>query len=206
LVATPLRSPAPDFDSLPLRIIEIDPTSLCRVSRHNTSEPFFGRFAASRFDDAHPDPAKRYGTCYLGLSLRVAFAESVLHDAVPNAGCYEVPVAAIDERYVLRFSGVPLRLANLTGSALNILGGNGELSGTSNYTLPRQWARAVYAHPEQVDGFLYMSRLANDGAAVVLFERDGERPPDIRMDRAIRLSHHVDFIDVLHEFNVKLTP
>lgn len=87
MVAGPLRPPDPDFDTLALRIITVDPVQLCRISRYNTGEPFFGRFAASRFDDTEPDPAKRFGTCYFGLSLKVAFAESVLHDAMPTAAC-----------------------------------------------------------------------------------------------------------------------
>jgi hypothetical protein len=204
MAALPLQPPAPNFDTLPLRIIAVDPASLCRISWHNTGEPFFARRAANRFDDPEPDASRRYGTCYLGLSLVVAFAESVLHNAVPSGGRFEVPKAEIDERYALRFSGPPLRLANLTGSALSILGGNGELSGTPDYTLPQQWSRAVCSHPESVDGFLYVSRLINNGFAVVLFERDKLNPLDLALASHVRLAMHVDFRETMADLNVRI--
>jgi hypothetical protein len=69
--------------------------------------------------------------------------------------------------------------------------------------LPRL-ANLTGVHPEQVDGFIYMSRLANDGYAVVLFERDALNPLDIRMDSSVRLAMHVDFEATLKEFNVKV--
>jgi hypothetical protein len=133
----------------------------------------------------------------------VAFAETVLHEEVPKDGRYEIPADQLD-RYVLRFAGPPLRLAKMTGPSLNILGGNGELSGTADYTLPREWSRAVFFHPEKVDGFIYMSRLSNDGAAVVLFERGHLHPLDLLMSADVKLVEHVDFDAVLAEFNVKI--
>jgi hypothetical protein len=203
MAALPLQRPVAQFHELPLRIIDVPPASLCRISWHYTGEPHFGRKAANRFDDFTPDEAKRYGTCYLGLSLLVAFAESVLHNAVPEKGRFEVPQAAIAERYVLRFSGAPLRLADLTGSALTILGGSGELSGTPDYALPQEWSRAVCAHPANVDGFLYMSRLITNGYAVVLFERDISKPLDLKIASHVRLPMHTDFRNAVDNLNVK---
>jgi hypothetical protein len=124
---------------------------------------------------------------------------------VPDDDGFKVPQAQLSDRSALRFTGGPLRLANLTGAALAALGGNGELSGTADYTLPQQWSRAIYTHPAKVDGFVYMSRLVTDGYAVVLFERDPVSPLDMTLDSHVKLPTYVDFQVVLGELNVKVT-
>lgn len=48
--------------------VNVDPSALVRVSRHDTGEPYFGRSGGCRFDD----PRKSFGTCYLGFNLTVA--------------------------------------------------------------------------------------------------------------------------------------
>lgn len=93
-----------------------------------------------------------------------------------------------------------LRLANLTGTALMLLNGNGEISGTTNYTLTQKWSRAVYDHPQQVDGLLYMSRGVNDSVAVVLFERDPKKAAALKASTPVRLSEHPDRLSEHPEF------
>ncbi|HEX8479960.1 MAG TPA: RES family NAD+ phosphorylase [Telluria sp.] len=190
-----LLPPGPDFPRLPLEIELIDPALLYRVSRHASGEPYFGRSRGNRFDDPTWKRADRFGTCYLGLDLTVAMAESLLHDVEPNAGRFDVALSEIEARYVFRFHGPALRLANLTGTALFLLGGNGELSGTTDYKLTQRWSRAVCAHPDKVDGFLYMSRRVNDSLAVVLFERDKSAPLPLSAAAPVRLGAHRDFVN-----------
>lgn len=200
-----LERPPVDLSEQPLSVVAVAPKVLCRVSRYKTGEPFFGRSGACRFDDATPEPGLRFGTCYLGFNLAVAFAESVLHNEQPCNGRFMIPTSEIDSRWVLSFKGRrKLRLANMTGRHLLRLGGNGELSGTSDYRLPQAWAAAVLAHPSQVDGMMYMSRRVNDSAAVVLFERTPGHPPAIRLDQALPLFHHTDFVQTIEDFGVGL--
>lgn len=189
-----LLAPVSTFAQLPLEIPLVSPSKLYRVSGHNSGEPHFGRNKACRFDDPTPKKGNvRFGTCYLGFSLDVAIAESLLHDVEPAAGKFAVPVSEVERRYVFRFSGPELRLANLTGMALLLLGGNGELSGTPTYGMTRKWAKAVFDHPEQVDGFLYMSRRVNDSVAVVLFERNAVTPLPLTASKAVKLELHPEF-------------
>lgn len=188
-----LLPPGANFSKLPLDIQLLNPSVLYRVSSHDTGEPYFGRSRGNRFDDPVARKAHRFGTCYLGFNLTVAIAESLLHDAEPENGRFEVPVAEVESRYVFRFSGPELRLANLTGTPLLLLNGNGEISGATNYTLTQKWARAVYEHPEQVDGFLYMSRRVNNSVAVVLFERDAKNPLALQPTSPVRLCAHPGF-------------
>lgn len=197
-----LQPPPADLHAQDLDIEAVPAAALCRVSRHATGEPYFGRSGACRFDDAQADAAARFGTCYLGLNLTVAFAESVLHDVEPEGGKFALPPAEIDSRFALSFHGKDLRLANLTGTALLRIGANGELSGTPDYTLPQAWASAMVAHPARIDGFLYMSRRVNDSVAVVLFQRHGAAPAALRLDQAVPLAHHRGYLSTLKALRV----
>lgn len=97
-------------------------------------------------------------------------AETVLHDLVPRQGKFTVPASELD-RQVWRFNGPDLVLANMTGTHLKRLGAHGEFSTTTDYLITKEWAAVVHAHPENVDGFLYVSRHVNTDKAVVLFDR-----------------------------------
>lgn len=198
-----LKAPGPDFPLTPLDVEMVSPSLLYRVSSHDSGEPFFGRSGGCRFDDASKVVARRFGTCYLGLSLTVAFAESVIHDVEPTKGMFFIPEDEITRRFALSFQGPDLRLANLTGTSLLVLGGNAELTGTSDYTLPQQWASAVVSHPDKVDGFFYMSRRVNDSIAVVLFERAPTSAPALTMSKVVRLDKHPDFLATVKKLRIK---
>lgn len=197
-----LQPPPEDLHRQRLDIVMVRPSDLVRVSRHDTGEPYFGRSGGNRFDDASADSVQRFGTCYLGLGLTVAFAESVLHDLEPTGGRFVLPASEIDSRFALSFKGRPLRLANLTGTSLLRLGGHGEISGTSDYTLPQAWATALAAHPDRIDGLLYMSRRVNNDVAVVLFHRSGARLPGLQLRKAVPLAHHRDFLATVADLRV----
>ena len=174
--------PPRDLASIPLRTVELPPAKLLRISRFRSGEPFFGRSAANRFDDPGRVKSRRFGTCYLGCSLEVAIAETLLHDELPEAGGFSIAVTEIESRWLVRFKGLPggvgpgaaggpLRLADLTGTALKTLVGSGGISTIMPYDVPQRWAAALHAHPAAVDGLVYMSRHVNDERAVVVFDR-----------------------------------
>jgi hypothetical protein len=168
--------------SLPdhLPVVTLLPEALVRISRYHSGEPHFGRTGGNRFDD----PERQYGTCYFGCSLALAMAETLLHDAVAVRGRFRVHPDSIASRFVLAFSGKPLRLADLTGASLKRMGGHAALSGNASYGLPQRWSQAVHRHPDAVDGFVYMSRHLNTEPAAVLFDRAGGK---IRLATAIPL-------------------
>lgn len=172
MAATRLKPPPKVLaTSATLPVVGLPVPSLYRISGHATGEPYFGSSGGNRFDAPgckkdHPE----YNTCYLGPSFDVALAESLLHDAVPVKGAFPIAKSEIDRRWVHQFIG-SLRLFDLTGHLLKQMGGHAGLTGTSSYTLPQQWALAVYRNPLQVDGFLYMSRHFTNEKAVVVFDR-----------------------------------
>lgn len=197
------RLPAAPGLPASLTTAEVEPADLYRVSRHDTGEPYFGRANANRFDDANPDPEARYGTCYFGTSLAVAVAETVLHDLKPRHGCFQVDVASIESRHVLRFEGETLILADLTGAALKRIGGHAGLTGTASYATTKRWSAAIHDHPDKVDGFLYMSRHKNDEKAVVLFDRAESK---LHMCEATPLHEHPEFGQVGTDLCIKAAP
>ncbi len=148
---------------------------LYRISRYPSGEPYFGKTANNRFDDRSAPKKGRFGTCYFGLDLETAIAETVLHDEMPVNGTFLIAYTEIESRYLVRFKSGSLMLANLTGIPLKTLGGHGSLSTITPYNLPQRWAMAVHRHPQCVDGIYYMSRHLNDRPAVVVFERAKSR-------------------------------
>jgi hypothetical protein len=167
----PLKPPPSDLHEIGLETVQVQVESLYRISRHSSGEPYFGRSAGNRFDDNSRPPSKRFGTCYLGLTLQVAIAETVLHDLMPDSGHFVVPPDELESKQVVRFEGRTLKLAKLTGTALKRIVGSSEISTSFPYDLPQAWAMAFHAHPAKVDGLLYMSKQVNDAQAVVVFSR-----------------------------------
>lgn len=185
-----LSTPKPPFSTSKLALVVVSPTRLIRISTHRTGEPFFNNSGKNRFDDPNPIKTGRYKTCYFGYKLSVALAETLLHSREPMNQHFVIHPDRIDESFVLHFAGTPLTLANMTGAALKRTGLHAGLSGTSYYKTPQLWSQAIYNHPSQVDGFIYMSRHLNTEKAVVLFDRASSK---IRLDTATRLSNYAGF-------------
>ena len=146
-------------------------SALYRISRFSSGEPFFGKTASNRFDDRNPVKSRRYGTCYCGFDPETAIAETVLHDEMPVKGQFPISYSDFASRQLVRFKGEGLVLANLTGTSLKTLGGDGSISTVTPYRLHQLWSMAIHRHPQKVDGIGYISRHVNDRKAVAVFER-----------------------------------
>ena len=171
MIVVPLKPPSIDFPSLSLTVKKVSITSLKRIGRRSTGEPYFGKHAAYRFDD----PDKLFGTCYCGQQLGTAIAETILHDELPEKGQFKIRQEEIDARFLVTFaagddSGI-LNLADLTGPHLKRIGGDNSLSAEYPYDVTQKWGAAVNAHPANVDGFIFVSKQLNDKRALVVFDR-----------------------------------
>jgi RES domain len=166
-----LPAPPRNFSALQLDTVEVPATALHRVTWHDSGEPHFSTSGANRFDDPTRAKASRYGTCYFGLDLPTAMAETVLHDLVAKRGKFKVSYTEFAGRFLVRFQGPKLVLANLTDAPLKTLGGDGSISTELPPTMPQRWSRAVHQHPKHVDGILYKSRHLNARDAVCVFDR-----------------------------------
>ena len=166
-----LAAPPRTLSRASLETTELPAATLVRITRHTSGEPHFGRSRAHRFDDPGRGQKLRFGVCYLGTSLVVAFAESILHDTLLRRGRLRVPIDVLRAIHVVRFEGPPLRLVDLTGASLKRLGADGALSTELPYAMPQRWSAALHRHPARVDGLLYVSRHLNTGLAVALYDR-----------------------------------
>jgi hypothetical protein len=163
--------PPRHLNGVPIATVLMLPSKLHRITKFNTQEPFFGRSASNRFDDPHRIKSKRFGTCYLGTSLEVAIAETILHDELPARGQFEVAAQELQDRFCVRFVGAPLKLVDLTGAALKTLIGSSEISTTGAFDATQRWSNALHRHAVNADGLVYMSRHVNSERAVVVFDR-----------------------------------
>lgn len=101
----PLASPPPTLSRLRLATKTVTASSLYRISRYTSGEPFFGRTALNRFDDRSRPKKGRFGTCYCGMDLETAVAETILHDLMPVKGTFSVPFHEFESRQLVRFHG-----------------------------------------------------------------------------------------------------
>lgn len=166
-----LRPPPRNFDGIALATKTVSVANLYRVTRHRAGEPFFGKSASNRFDDRSRRAEQRFGSCYCGLDLETAIAETVLHDEMAASGKFSLSYGDFASRRLVRFDGDQLTLADLTGVALKTLGADGSISTLTPYRLPQLWSMAVHQHSRNVDGILYVSRHVNDRLAAVVYER-----------------------------------
>ncbi|WP_053063929.1 RES family NAD+ phosphorylase [Caballeronia mineralivorans] len=192
---------APDLDkvrNIALKVINVETKRLIRISSHQTGEPYFGRAANHRFDD----PEQIYGTCYMGLTLGAAVAESILHDLEPVNGGYDLTPDKVCNTFAHSFSGAPVRIADLTGAPLSRLGAHAEIS-TPVYDITMLWSRAIFEHPDAVDGFQYMSRLYTNRKAVVLFDRGTSGA--IAKASSVPLYRHSRYASVVKDLAIRMT-
>jgi hypothetical protein len=166
-----VRAPPASLAEIAVALVTVEPSALLRVSSHGSGEPHFSRHGGNRFDDGRLPEAGRFGTCYLGKSLTVALAETLLHDEVAVAGRFAVAPEEVRRRHVVTFRGMPLRLADCTGVALKRMGLDGRFSTDLDTRSTQAWAAALHGHRAAVDGLLYVSRHINTGKAVVVFDR-----------------------------------
>lgn len=192
-----LAPPPPDFAALALEAVQVDPVSCIRITRYPDTEPFFGKTGGNRFDD----PLRGFGVCYAGDDFLVAFAESILHDAVAVSGGFRVAELELLTRHVVGFDSSVLALADLTGIQLKRLGGTNDISSELPYDMPQRWSRAVYEHPSNVDGLRYVSRHLNTGFAFALFDRSRVW---MRRGMSVPLIEHPQLADALVQFSVSV--
>ncbi len=124
----------------------------------DVTAPVSGRFNA---------PGYEYGVCYFGLSLDVAFAETLLRNPSSRLlGGSDLAVRSISTGHLTR--GV--QLAQLHGPGLNRLEITAETV-HGPHDICRRLALELWRHPKQVDGIAYRSRFDDDELCVALFDR-----------------------------------
>jgi hypothetical protein len=158
-----LPDPPPDLAqrSLPIQIGQA-PWYRLNPSQYSTAF-FFDRSGNGRFDGPH----QGYGILYVGEDEYTTFIECYGR----THGARGVSEVALRQRNLFRIlSTTELQLVDLTGNGLVKLGTDARLT-SGDYLKARLWAKAIYEHPQQVDGIRYRSRHDADRICCGLFNR-----------------------------------
>ena len=136
-----------------------------RLHSHNYKPLFFSRKGSGRFDG----PKQGYGILYVGEDEYCAFIETFGR----THGARGVEEAALRRRGLARIeTSHALRLVDALGDGLVKLGADARLA-SGPYLMSRQWAKAIWEHPEGVDGIRYRSRHDDTRICCGLFDRAG---------------------------------
>ncbi len=136
---------------------------LYRIHRTENAALFYGRTGVNRFDA----PDRGYGVCYLGLSLRAAFAETFLRR--PGATLIDWRDLAARSVTELRVTET-LRPVRLYGPGLSKMGATAAVT-QGPHAITQFWSAALHTHPDDPDGVAYRARHDDDEKCLALFER-----------------------------------
>jgi hypothetical protein len=159
----PHPSPPEDFRSRELPTVSSKGTWYRLNDRDFTSSLYFDRSGSGRFDS----PAQGYGILYVGADVYASWIECYgrTHGAkgVSEIVLRQRNLFAIDSQRELVF-------ADVTGNGLVKMGADARLS-SGSYVAARQWAQAIYDHPQVVDGIRYRSRHDDERYCYGIFDR-----------------------------------
>jgi hypothetical protein len=159
-------APEPPSDiharSLPLETLPTG-TVVYRIHLTGKKAKFFGCTAVWRFDS----PERTYGTLYVGMSVDVCCAETLLRGLNGFVAQSELQI-----RSLCRFTATRnLRVVSLYGPHMMVLGATAGVTANPDYGICQRWSRALHSHGEVPDGILYRSNYDSDELALVLFDR-----------------------------------
>ena len=124
---------------------------------------YFDRSGKGRFDSSQAS----YGILYAGKNQRGAFIETMGR----TLGVRTVSQTALQQRNLFKItSDRPLIIVDIWGVNLTKLGVDARVS-SGSYKISRAWAKAIYEHPQKVDGICYHSRHDDTEICCGLFER-----------------------------------
>jgi hypothetical protein len=142
-----------------------------RLYRRTFPDPLgFGK-APSRFSPP-PEATERYGVVYLGSSLNVTVAETLVRDRGDGRlGNLPIELAEFDDLACAEIQVVtPLQLADLRGDGPLRMGIPSDVAHAADWRLAQAWSAALHAHDLQPDGLIYLSRFTGEPNLAV-FER-----------------------------------
>ena len=200
---TALDPPPDDFAKLTLVTTEVAPASLLRLAsaRHLSDDPF-RRSALYRFDA----PDESFGVFYAAFDLETAFVESIVRakaHPLPAGEPLIIDYTTLASRHVVTLAaGSPalsLHLAELYGPGLSAAKTDNRIATVDDYGTTQRWAKAFHAHPEKIDGIVYMSRYLGNRRSVVLFDRARDA---IAFNNPLPLLHHPELARLLDTYQV----
>jgi hypothetical protein len=195
--------PSPGFAKNRLRLAAIALTNVFRIYHHRHPDPLGCSRTPSRFSDPTSVPeAPGFGVLYLGESLKVCFAETLLRDkANARLGQVTLPMSVIESRQVATIaSHQPLTLVDLRRDGPLQMGIPSDAVRSSDHNLGRAWSLSLHQHPQQPDGIIYPSRL-NEDLNVAVYDRAIGK---LHCIEVCPLTSHPDLLEVLELYDLVL--
>jgi RES domain len=159
----PHPSPPPDFRSRELPTLSSQGTWYRLNDIEFGSSLYFDRSGSGRFDS----PAQGYGILYVGADVYASWIECYGR----SHGAKGVSEVVLRQRNLFAIeSNRELVFADLTGNGLVKIGADARLS-SGSYVAAREWAQAIYDHPQVVDGIRYRSRHDDERYCYGIFDR-----------------------------------
>ena len=160
-------TPPPNFNDRPPVVQTLaSGTRYSRLYNHKYPNPLGYGKTPSRFSDPRVNlpERQRYGVLYVGATLAVCFAETVLRDRFVGLGVgLWVDEKELDERVHSEISlKGDLEVVDLTGDGPLRMGMPTDAAHASGQQLGRLWSQAFHDHPQKVNGILYRSRINGD--------------------------------------------
>lgn len=190
--------PPPDLHSRSPKIVSLPRGS--EIHRFYTAiyEPvFFDRSTTGRFNA----PDGSYGVLYAAKLVNGAFAETFLRapgNTLIDSGFLR------RKGYVRLETVLPLKLVDLTGPGLAIVGATAEVPHSGlPYDAAQAWSKALFDHPVEVDGIAYHARHDDTEICYAIFDR--AEAAIVEVSREVNLDQDW-FWDVGTRYGVGLAP
>jgi hypothetical protein len=154
-----IKARSPRFTAIPIT------TTLFRFYRRGNHPFHFDRSRTGRLNS----PDASFGVVYAAQERRGAFAETFLR----TPGRTLLAEDFIRQRALVSLRSTRiLRVANLHGAGLAVLGATAEITSSPQpYDLPQAWSAALHDHPAAFDGIAYRARHDDDEICYALFDR-----------------------------------
>jgi hypothetical protein len=172
-----LGEPPAWLDDVELPIVEPSASLLFQCHTRKRGPLNFNPTPRGRFNAPHGE----YGTTYLSTSPAGAFVETFVQDAPRStSGQTLVTQARLDAYCLCRMdygreaATRPLRLVDLTGSGVVLIGATGELCALADIArlgLVQRWALRLYQHRDSPDGIYYRASHDQSRFSIARFDR-----------------------------------
>ncbi|MBG0511185.1 RES family NAD+ phosphorylase [Agrobacterium sp. MOPV5] len=158
--------PPPDLHSRTPEIVSLPAGSETHRFYTAIYEPiFFDRSRTGRFNA----PDGSYGVLYVAKLVNGAFAETFLR----SPGNTLIDAGFLKRKGYVRLETVsPLKLIDLTGPGLAIVGATAEIPHSGlPYDAAQAWSKALFDHPVRADGIVYHARHDDTEICYAIFDR-----------------------------------
>jgi hypothetical protein len=133
----------------------------------------FGRTGTGRFDDPsfnNPNKEEGYHVLYTGEDAGVCFLETLANSIKSKSVSWET--LKNYNLFLVSSKNSSIKLVDLTGENLSKLRTDvNVIYGGDTYQVPQAWSRAIWEHPDKVDGIRFRSRRDNNKYCYAIFNR-----------------------------------